>query len=183
MIGRHRVPGAGHFFPLPFPHPSRSTAAIPRGPACRTGSRGGVMKDATRFRTFRWLVWTAYGSLWTAALLTTFPIEVRDAVVPAPYTFSASKVLHVSAYAVFAVLTGWLALGRPWRWRCWGCCRCTPGGPSSCSNSWAHRRRCATWASITSASSWDWYWPGNSGAGPGRSSRKTITSGGRSRHD
>lgn len=74
------------------------------------------MKDAARSRTFRWLVWTAYASLWTAALLTTFPINVRDAVVPAHYTFSASKVLHVSAYAVFAVLTGWLALGRPWRW-------------------------------------------------------------------
>ena len=69
-----------------------------------------------RARTISWLLWGGFAALWTTALLTTFPVEVRDAVIPEPLTFPPSKVLHVSAYAVFAVLTAWLAVPRPCRW-------------------------------------------------------------------
>lgn len=74
------------------------------------------MSDAAASRMLRWLLWMGYAAVWTVALLTTFPLAVRDAVVPKQYGFSASKTLHVTAYALFTVLTGWLATGRPWRW-------------------------------------------------------------------
>ena len=74
------------------------------------------MWDVARSRAFRWLLWVVYATLWTVALLTTFPLAVRDAVVPAQYGYSVSKTLHVAAYAGFTVLTGWLAAARPWRW-------------------------------------------------------------------
>ena len=74
------------------------------------------MRAAVRSQLFRWLLWAAYVALWTTALLTTFPLAVRDRIVPAQYGFPASKTLHVAAYAVFTVLTGWLPLSRRWRW-------------------------------------------------------------------
>lgn len=73
------------------------------------------MKDS-RYRAAWWLAWTVYGVVWSILLLTTFPLTVRDAVVPQPFAFSSGKVLHVTAYAVFAVLTAWLPAPRPWRW-------------------------------------------------------------------
>ena len=64
----------------------------------------------------RWLVWGGYAVLWSVALLTTFPIRARDAILPQEYAFSSSKILHVAAYAVFALLTAWLDVRPPWRW-------------------------------------------------------------------
>ena len=69
-----------------------------------------------RGRAAGWLLWGGFAVLWTAALLTTFPVEARDAVLPEQYGFSAGKALHVAAYAVFAVLTGRLDVPSPWRW-------------------------------------------------------------------
>jgi len=69
-----------------------------------------------RAHAVRWLAWAAFAALWTTFLLTTFPIRVRDAVVPAPLAVPSSKLLHVSAYAAFALLTAWLDVARPWRW-------------------------------------------------------------------
>jgi VanZ family protein len=74
------------------------------------------MRDAAQSRLLRWLLWAVYAALWTTALLTTFPLAVRDRIVPAQYGFPVSKTLHVAAYGLFTVLTGWLPLSRPWRW-------------------------------------------------------------------
>ena len=79
------------------------------------------MNDADRPRrrwpaVARWLLWGAYAGLWSSALLTTAPIKARDAVLPPSLHFWASKGLHVTAYAVFALLTAWLDVRRPWRW-------------------------------------------------------------------
>jgi VanZ family protein len=74
------------------------------------------MRDVARSRILRWLLWAVYATLWTVVLLTTFPLAVRDAIVPAQYGFSAGKILHVAAYAGFAILTSWLPVSRPWRW-------------------------------------------------------------------
>jgi VanZ family protein len=63
-----------------------------------------------------WLVWAVYGVVWTTFLLTTFPLKIRDAVVPEEYAFPSGKALHVAAYAVFAVLTAWLPVRQRWRW-------------------------------------------------------------------
>jgi len=67
-------------------------------------------------KTTRWLLWGGFAALWTVALLTTFPIRARDAILPQDYAFPTGKVLHVAAYAVFALLTAWLDIPRPWRW-------------------------------------------------------------------
>lgn len=64
----------------------------------------------------RWLLWAGYATLWTVALLTLFPVAVRDALIPQHYGFTTGKILHVLAYAGFTVLTGWLPVARRWRW-------------------------------------------------------------------
>jgi VanZ family protein len=64
----------------------------------------------------RWAVWAAFGVAWSAALLTTFPVSARDAVLPTAVGFSAGKLLHVGGYAAFAALTALLPVSRPWRW-------------------------------------------------------------------
>jgi VanZ family protein len=55
-----------------------------------------------------WGVWLLYVASWSAALLTTRPIEIRDALFEEEYHYVASKTLHVAAYAIFAVLTSLL---------------------------------------------------------------------------
>lgn len=61
----------------------------------------------------RWLAWLAYGLAWTAALLTRAPVQLGARVLSAPVFFSCAKMLHVAAYAGWAVLTAWLPLP-PW---------------------------------------------------------------------
>jgi VanZ family protein len=58
--------------------------------------------------------WVGVG-LWTAALLTTYPVEINKAVLPPEAHFPAAKGLHVTAYAFLTVWASWLPLGR-WRW-------------------------------------------------------------------
>jgi VanZ family protein len=53
---------------------------------------------------------------WTIALLTTEPVHVAEAVLAKPMLFPASKFLHVSAYALLAVLSGWLQVSFRFRW-------------------------------------------------------------------
>jgi VanZ family protein len=65
---------------------------------------------------WRWLVWIAFVLLWTTALLTTFPITVRDALLPEDAGFPAGKTLHVVAYAIFTVLSGWVGVPGRRRW-------------------------------------------------------------------
>jgi VanZ family protein len=62
------------------------------------------------------LVWALFLAGWTSALLTPEPVEIADAVLPPETVFSASKLLHVAAYAVLAVLTGWLPVSARVRW-------------------------------------------------------------------
>ncbi len=67
---------------------------------------------------WRWLVWSVYLAAWTAALL--FPHAPRTGVghldeFISPYRYAVAKTVHVSAYAVLAVLTG--ALGVRPRYR------------------------------------------------------------------
>jgi VanZ family protein len=66
--------------------------------------------------SWRWLLWVFFVGVWTAALLTTEPVDVAQAVLPPPIIFPAAKLLHVSAYALLAVLSGWLFLPGRWRW-------------------------------------------------------------------
>ena len=76
----------------------------------------------------RWTIWLFYTLAWTAALLMPAPeILARAFLVPrfvshqdfndmGPPMTIAAKVLHVSAYAILAVLSGWLPVQRRWRW-------------------------------------------------------------------
>src|SRR6266550_5326226 len=89
------------------------------GPGHRGGGHGMSAEEGPRKgwgNATRWLVWGGYAVLWSVALLTTFPIRARDAILPQEYAFSSSKILHVAAYAVFALLTAWLDVRPPWRW-------------------------------------------------------------------
>lgn len=67
-------------------------------------------------RWVRWGMWLAFVAGWSAALLTSLPIVARDAVLPESYGFSAGKLLHVTAYAAFTVLTVLLPLPARLRW-------------------------------------------------------------------
>jgi VanZ family protein len=71
---------------------------------------------ARRYGTkFRALVWSVYTAVWTTALLTPQPVQVADAILSKENSFFAFKTLHVSAYALLTILTGWL--NAPSRWR------------------------------------------------------------------
>lgn len=63
----------------------------------------------------RGLGWCVCIGAWTAALLTSAPVEVGKEVAPAEVYFPASKLLHVGAYAFLTVFISWLPLRR-WRW-------------------------------------------------------------------
>jgi VanZ family protein len=73
-------------------------------PAARPGDRPGL----------RWFVWTVFLVGWTTALLTPQPVYLADALLPEETRFSAAKALHVAAYAVLAILSGWLRAPGPW---------------------------------------------------------------------
>jgi len=64
----------------------------------------------TRRGRIWWALWCLYAIAWTTALLATFPLAAKDTIVPSEYCFETGKVLHVSAYAVFALLTSRLPL-------------------------------------------------------------------------
>jgi hypothetical protein len=65
---------------------------------------------------WRWLLWSGYVVAWTTALLVPSPIDA--AAHPALQTEIRvfAKSVHVSAYAVLAILTGWLGVRGPVRW-------------------------------------------------------------------
>jgi VanZ family protein len=64
----------------------------------------------------RWLLWGTYVTAWTTALLTPQPVDVADAVLPTATSFFFAKSLHVGAYAMLTVLSGWLPLPARFRW-------------------------------------------------------------------
>jgi VanZ family protein len=67
-------------------------------------------------QTWRWLLWSIFVVVWTTALLTTQPVHVARAILAPPAIFPTAKLLHVSAYALLAVLSGWLLVPPRWRW-------------------------------------------------------------------
>jgi VanZ family protein len=66
----------------------------------------------------RWLLWSAYVTAWTTALIT--PVRLSSSWHITEIDFSVkfffTKGLHVSAYAVMAALTGWVSCPVRWRW-------------------------------------------------------------------
>lgn len=56
----------------------------------------------------RWLAWGLYVPAWTVALLVRNPLKNVPDPQLAYGVFLFSKAVHVSAYAVWASLTGWL---------------------------------------------------------------------------
>jgi VanZ family protein len=73
--------------------------------------------NRTRWRKLivRGLGWCACVGLWTAALLTTYPVEVGKEIAPSGLYLPTAKILHISAYAFLTVFISWLPLRR-WRW-------------------------------------------------------------------
>lgn len=71
--------------------------------------------DRRRKLMVRGLGWCVCVALWTAALLTTTPVRMGEAVTPAVMHFPAAKCLHISAYAFLTMYVSWLPLRR-WRW-------------------------------------------------------------------
>src|SRR5579859_5349446 len=83
---------------------------------------------------WRWLIWLVYVVAWTWALLLPNPDEwarallglstippgvdvgVRQSVLDFVQSFGFAKGLHVTAYAGFAILSGWLRVPRSSRW-------------------------------------------------------------------
>jgi VanZ family protein len=65
---------------------------------------------------WRWLMWSVFVVVWTAALLTTEPVHVAHAVLAPSFIFPTAKLLHVSSYSLLAILSGWLFVPFPWRW-------------------------------------------------------------------
>jgi hypothetical protein len=67
---------------------------------------------------WRWLIWTVFLIAWTIALL--FPIQPRTGAAQIdeairPYRYAVAKTVHVSAYAVLTILTGWLRVAVRYR--------------------------------------------------------------------
>jgi hypothetical protein len=62
--------------------------------------------------SWRWTIWLALFGSWALALLTPQPVEVEKRVLPAEALFSASKGLHIAAYAFLTCAGAWLP---PWR--------------------------------------------------------------------
>jgi VanZ family protein len=66
----------------------------------------------------RWL-WPAWGvllAIWALALLTPQPVEIEKKIVPPEAIFSASKGLHIAAYAFLTGAAAWLPMWRGQRW-------------------------------------------------------------------
>jgi VanZ family protein len=65
---------------------------------------------------WRWAVWWLLVGLWAVALLTPQPVEVEKKILPKEALFSASKGLHIAAYAFLAGSGAWLPAWRGYRW-------------------------------------------------------------------
>jgi hypothetical protein len=66
---------------------------------------------------YRWLIWVGYLALWTVGLL--MPMSGQEAkweIGDVNLRVLFAKSLHVAAYAVLAMLTGWLLVPGRFRW-------------------------------------------------------------------
>jgi VanZ family protein len=64
---------------------------------------------------WRWFVWCSFLIAWSRALLVPSPDRFLPSDELRHYSFEIAKTLHVTAYALFAILSGWLRV--PWRYR------------------------------------------------------------------
>ena len=77
---------------------------------------------ANRATPLRWVVWFAFLVTWSVALLVPDPIgwvlrhKPDSLELPHQTTFLMAKTLHLTAYALAAILTGWLRAPGSWRW-------------------------------------------------------------------
>lgn len=71
-----------------------------------------------RLFAWRWWLWAAFVVLWTTGLV--MPIPGDDPwqieTLRISLKFLLGKSLHILAYAVLTVLTGWLGVGPRYRW-------------------------------------------------------------------
>jgi hypothetical protein len=68
-------------------------------------------------RRWLWIAWWLCVALWTAALTTTAPVHIHQALLPEdPWGLPVSKILHVSAYAFLAAFAMGLRPPTLWRW-------------------------------------------------------------------
>jgi hypothetical protein len=61
------------------------------------------------------LLWVGLFIAWTVLLLVPVPSEAVRVVGGPKNSFWVSKILHVSVYAIFALLVTWLPVARRWR--------------------------------------------------------------------
>jgi hypothetical protein len=69
--------------------------------------------------SWRWLIWKFYVTLWTIALLSPVIPETGMAHVDefiSPWRYLLAKAVHVTAFAVMTILTGWLHAPARYRW-------------------------------------------------------------------
>jgi VanZ family protein len=71
---------------------------------------------APRTNLVLWLLWTAFVTVWTFLLLMPRPHELVPSEEILEYSFSIAKTLHVSAYALFAILSAALPVSPRRRW-------------------------------------------------------------------
>lgn len=67
---------------------------------------------------WRWLIWLAYTVAWTTALVVPVPDTPSWTVeeLNIDLKFLVAKALHIGAYGLFAVLSGWLRVPVRYRW-------------------------------------------------------------------
>lgn len=63
-----------------------------------------------------WAAWLLALTLWTLALVTPYPVQVKHEVMPQETGIPAGKVLHVAAYAFLAAFAAFLPLNGGRRW-------------------------------------------------------------------
>lgn len=56
----------------------------------------------------RWLTWWTLLAILTWGLVSPVPQQINSAVLPESMNFTASKAVHISAYAFLTVLVAWL---------------------------------------------------------------------------
>jgi len=67
---------------------------------------------------WRWVIWAIYVVVWTSMLVMPTPDigELRNEALGIDFKYLIGKSLHVGAYAMLAILTGWLRVPPSWRW-------------------------------------------------------------------
>ena len=99
---------------------ARESAAAPPAREILKHSRVPIDLGPRRdMRKLGWCVWSVYAILWTAALVSPYTgpehFGAGAVLFNLSLKFLIAKSLHLSAYAVWTILTGWLRPLLPWR--------------------------------------------------------------------